>query len=171
MNPSPTGRESLVHQDAVVRDKLLLAFERAWQAALLKNQTPPALANFHSELKVTGDESQVAIAAHHGRVTGLALANAGRWLISSGSDGRICVWNLADQRLLREIVVDRRGYAQIAGEVLGIPFAVSADGTLLVAGAATSASTCEIQRWQLPEFVPLAAWPLATQPATISRPA
>jgi serine/threonine protein kinase len=46
------------------------------------------------------------IAGHRGPVTGLATADEGRWIVSTGADGTLKVWNAGSGALVRAIELD-----------------------------------------------------------------
>ena len=48
----------------------------------------------------------VRIDGHRGAVSGLAVANQGRWIVSTGVDGTLKVWNAASGTLVRAIELD-----------------------------------------------------------------
>jgi len=48
-------------------------------------------------------EEQFRIKAHDGRVSGVAFAPGGAFLVTGGSDRKVCVWNVSDGSLVRSL--------------------------------------------------------------------
>jgi serine/threonine protein kinase len=56
----------------------------------------------------------VRITGHRGSVTGLATGDQGRWIVSTGADGTLKVWNSASGALVRSIDLDEGPATAIA---------------------------------------------------------
>lgn len=80
-----------------------------------------------------------ALPAHKGAVSGLAILAAGKQLLSVGADGRLCLWDLEMQKLLRE----RPAH-------LGFASALAVDHSAAL--AATAGPDGAIKVWNLGDF-------------------
>jgi serine/threonine protein kinase len=56
--------------------------------------------------QATDPSPTVRITGHQGAITGLAMGDQGRWIVSTGTDGTLKVWNSASGALVRSIELD-----------------------------------------------------------------
>jgi WD40 repeat protein len=80
--------------------------------------------------------------AHNARIWDLAATQCGRWLVSAGEDGKVCIWNAQSGECVAEYFHEPR--RKPGGQALAIS---PDDATLVMAAGAL------IEAWDLPELI------------------
>lgn len=80
--------------------------------------------------------------AHSARIWDLMATHCGRWLVSAGEDGKVCIWNAQSGDCVAEYFPEPR--RKMACHALAIS---PDDGTLVIAAGAL------IEAWDLPELI------------------